>query len=376
MRVLTLRAVPVRFVVDLGQRNAVFRKRPLVPHRRLFTWGECFAPAPERSYDLVHSNNAVPVMTRRPYVISFESFLPRLPDNAHHGVLERPVRAFGRHLRDRLLEPQCVALLAWSQYAVRQHRFQQRGWAHLDELGRKMRVFHPRVALGRDTPKVGSGRLRLLMVGGDYMRKGGPALVRAHARLRQTGLPVETTVVSGLQWTPDDYVGPSSHDYVEREHDRVKSEPGVRYNPSLPYADVLRLMEEADFFVLPTLHDTFGFVSIEALAQGTPVIASATCAQPEIVEHGRNGFLLPFENDSDVGKWPWISRRHDPAYLEAYDDTIERLAASLGDELERFWDERDGYERLSQGAIDRVRDRFDVAAGREELEALYERCRA
>ena len=78
---------------------------------------------------------------------------------------------------------------------------------------------------------------------------------------------------------------------------------------SVPNARVLELMEEADYFVLPTFHDTFGYVALEALAGGTPVIATDTCALPEVVEHGRSGYLIPFENDADVGRWPWISRR-------------------------------------------------------------------
>src|SRR6185295_3816948 len=108
-------------------------------------------------------------------------------------------------------------------------------------------------------------------------------------------------------WEPDDYIGPGSRALVEREHQRVAG-PGVVHLQSAPNPRVLKLMEEADYFVLPTLHDTFGYVALESLAGGTPVIASATCALPEVVEHGSNGYLIPFENDPEVGRWPWIYR--------------------------------------------------------------------
>src|SRR6185436_18472870 len=176
--------------------------------------------------------------------------------------------------------------------------------------------------------KPGSGELKLLFVAHRFMGKGGPALLRAHERLRAAGVPVTTTVVSALAWEPDDYIGPGSRALVEREHPRVAG-PGVVHVRSAPNARVLELMEEADYFVLPTFHDTFGYVALEALAGGTPVIATDTCALPEVVEHGRSGYLIPFENDADVGRWPWISRRQDPHYDEAYAAETERMAENL-----------------------------------------------
>jgi glycosyltransferase involved in cell wall biosynthesis len=216
--------------------------------------------------------------------------------------------------------------------------------------------------------------LRLLFVGKDYFRKGGPALLRAHEALRAQGIPVQTTVVSSVLWAPDDYVGPSSSAYVERERARL-AHAGVVHHPGLPNPDVLALIRTADFLVLPTLHDTFGFVSLEALAAGTPVIATDTCAQPEIVEHGRSGYLLALESDGEVGKWPWLARRDEPEYQGAYEAAIEGLAAALTQRLATAWESRDGYSAMSQAALDRVRERFDRDRARARLEELYGRMR-
>jgi glycosyltransferase involved in cell wall biosynthesis len=366
LRVRTPRGYWLPFVVELGQRDTTFVRRPWTPQARLLgEWAGAFALALDPGYDAIHSLNAVPILTRRPYVLTFEDHLPRVGSDV-------PIPALPAWLCRLLARPRCVAIVAMSEYAIRQFRAQNRGARDLPALEAKLELLRPAVAVVADRPKPPpSDALRLLFVGKDYFRKGGPALLRAHERLRAQRIPVQTTVVSSMRWAADDYVGPPSAVYVEQERARL-AHAGVVHHAGLPNADVRALIRAADFLVLPTLHDTFGFVSLEALAAGTPVIATDTCAQPEIVEHGHSGFLLPLERDEEVGKWPWLERRSEPEYQGAYEAAIEGLAAALTQQLASAWESRDGYSAMSQGALDRVRERFDRDVARHRLEALYD----
>jgi glycosyltransferase involved in cell wall biosynthesis len=367
LRVRTRHDYWVPFVVDFGQRDAVLLKRPWVPLARLFRWTDAFAFLPEPDYDIVHAVNAVPVLSGRPYVLTFEDFCPRVPEDRYVGWLER-------WLQRELVRDRCVALLALSEYAARQFRHQNRAFTGLDALEAKLEVRYPAVPARRTEPKSLSEReLKLLFVGRDFMRKGGPALLKAHESLRARGIPVQTTVVSSLAWRADDaYVDPPSPELVKRETARLGVD-GVVHHRSLTNTEVLRLMEEADFFVLPTLHDTFGYVAIEALACGTPVLASATNALPEVVEDSGCGFLLPLELD-DVGRWIWTYRTREPGFVEAYETATRSLATTLAERLAECWESRESYTQLSAGALERVHNRFDVDAARTRMEALYERC--
>ncbi len=66
----------------------------------------------------------------------------------------------------------------------------------------------------------------------------------------------------------------------------------VEYVGELGQADVLTLVQGAVALLNPIQWaEPFGLVMVEALAAGTPVLASPLGAAPEIVEHGVTGFL-------------------------------------------------------------------------------------
>jgi glycosyltransferase involved in cell wall biosynthesis len=61
---------------------------------------------------------------------------------------------------------------------------------------------------------------------------------------------------------------------------------------SLPHDKVLACMREQDLLVFPSLFEGFGQVITEAMAQGTPVITTERTAGPDIIKHGKNGWLV------------------------------------------------------------------------------------
>jgi UDP-glucose:(heptosyl)LPS alpha-1,3-glucosyltransferase len=56
----------------------------------------------------------------------------------------------------------------------------------------------------------------------------------------------------------------------------------------------------ADFFVLPTRHDSCSLVVLEALAMGLPVISTIFNGACEIMTHGKHGYVLPDPTDVDA----------------------------------------------------------------------------
>jgi glycosyltransferase involved in cell wall biosynthesis len=112
---------------------------------------------------------------------------------------------------------------------------------------------------------------RILFVGRDWERKGGPDLLAAFAEVR-TRHPGATLRIVGCR--PEI----SGQDGVtvlgERSPEQVRDE-----------------LTRAAVFCLPTRREPFGLVFVEALSLGVPVVATAIGAVPDIVGDGESGFL-------------------------------------------------------------------------------------
>ena len=114
--------------------------------------------------------------------------------------------------------------------------------------------------------------VKILFVGGEFERKGGPLLVEAYRALRPLG--VELHMVT---------------------RDTLPAEPGLfMYHNLQPNSDTLKnLYHECDIFCLPTKGDCLPMVISEAGAAGLPVVSTRLAAIPEIVREGETGYLVP-----------------------------------------------------------------------------------
>jgi len=59
----------------------------------------------------------------------------------------------------------------------------------------------------------------------------------------------------------------------------------------------------SDLFLLPSETESFGLAALEALAAGVPVVASDSGGIPEVVDHGKSGFLAPVGDVQQMAKY-------------------------------------------------------------------------
>jgi len=107
--------------------------------------------------------------------------------------------------------------------------------------------------------------------------------------------------------------------------------------------DLVAMLSSADLFLLPSAQESFGMAAMEAMACGTPVVASRVGGLPEVIEDGRTGFLC---QEDDV------------------EGMAERGTALLTD--------RTLHERMAGAAVIDVRHRFCADVIVPQYLKLYE----
>jgi len=73
----------------------------------------------------------------------------------------------------------------------------------------------------------------------------------------------------------------------------VATHPQLNCLGSVPYRAMPALYQDADILLFPTVREGFGLAAAEAMACGLPIVATDCSALPELIDHGKGGFLCP-----------------------------------------------------------------------------------
>jgi glycosyltransferase involved in cell wall biosynthesis len=124
-------------------------------------------------------------------------------------------------------------------------------------------------------------KIRCLVVARLVERKGIADLIQAIASLERGRFELEI-------------VGSGPDEQKLRELARILGVSNeVVFAGSVDRADIAGRYRDADIFTLASWEEAFGNVFAEALASGLPIVGSSVGGIPELVEHGKNGFLVP-----------------------------------------------------------------------------------
>ncbi len=91
----------------------------------------------------------------------------------------------------------------------------------------------------------------------------------------------------------------------------------------VPVDRLITLYSHAAVFVCPSVYEPFGIINLEAMACGTPVVASAVGGIPEVVVHEETGLLVPFDPAAPAAAEPKLPQRFERD-LAAAIDTLMR----------------------------------------------------
>ncbi|WP_247835705.1 glycosyltransferase [Bradyrhizobium sp. 200] len=142
--------------------------------------------------------------------------------------------------------------------------------------------------------------LRVLFLGQVNLRKGVEPLLAAIRLLSDE--PIEFTFVGPVQIAiPAD----------------LRNNRQVLWRGPAPRPATGQFYNDADVFLFPTFSDGFGLTQLEAQAWRLPIITTRFCG--EVVEHGRNGWILPEITPQSIAEMLRECLR-DPVRLQAASD--------------------------------------------------------
>ena len=137
----------------------------------------------------------------------------------------------------------------------------------------------------------------VLFVGRITRQKGLPYLLKAAASLPDD---VQLVLAAGSPDTPEIFAE------VSTLVDQLKQKRGgvIWLNQQLSRPELVALLSAATVFACPSIYEPLGIVNLEAMACGTPVVATATGGIPEVVAHEETGLLIPIEQVLDGSGTP------------------------------------------------------------------------
>jgi glycosyltransferase involved in cell wall biosynthesis len=172
-----------------------------------------------------------------------------------------------------------------------------------------------------------------------FDEEGGDHLLFLGRMLPDKG-PAEAIRIARTADMPLILAGPAQDGYDVRESGDVDGER-IRWVGRVGPQERNRLLASATALVFPlTYPEPFGLVLLEAMACGTPVLATALGAAQEIVEEGVTGFTAP--------SWEGLAELV-PAAAALDRATVRRTAAARFD-AERMIDGHEAlYRRIAEG---------------------------
>lgn len=154
-------------------------------------------------------------------------------------------------------------------------------------------VPEPPAGNGAERDRHGAG-LRILFLGNVIRRKGLHVLINALA-LVSASSTAWSLAIAGNETLDEKYTAS-----LKATIRKSGMQDRVRWLGTVTDAQLPGLFKEHDLLAVPSQCEGFGIVYAEAMSFGLPVIAGALGGAAEIVDEGRDGYLIPYGDASGL----------------------------------------------------------------------------
>jgi len=217
-----------------------------------------------KKYDLIHCAHCLS-LNKKPWVCDIE-FIGQFwmaGKSRNH-----PKKIFVRKI---LLNKNCKKIFAWTEWA------KDGILKEFPEIKNKVEVVYPAIPIQK-FKKIKSSKIRLLFVSRKFYFKGGLYVAEVMDRLTKKYENVEGLIISDV---PRE---------ILRKYSKNKK---IKFLGLKSQKELFeKIYPSSDIFLYPSFTDTFGFAILEAMSFGIPVISVEGHSRKDLIEDGKNGFVV------------------------------------------------------------------------------------
>ena len=194
----------------------------------------------------------------------------------------------------------------------------------------------------------------VVFVGRITMQKGLPYLLKA---ARELPSDVQLVLCAGAPDTPEILA-----EVTELVAELRKVRDNVIWvEKHLSRAELIAILSAATVFACPSIYEPLGIVNLEAMACGTPVVATATGGIPEVVAHDETGLLVQIEQLQDGSGKPLDEAKFVADFAAALNRMLEHpKLAEFGAAGRKRVEQHFSWESIAQQTISVYRKALEV----------------
>ena len=300
----------------------------------------------EQDFDIIHCAHCLSGNKDKPWVADFES------------VWQMWILGSGTKKKYgglRLLQREnCKKILAWTEETKKE--------IITNFPGIKSKVEVVSFAMpSKKYQRIKSKKTTLMFVSRYFYQKGGVHALEVLDRITKKNKDVSAIFISP---TP------------EKFKEKYKSNKKISFYDLMPHEELEKIFCQADIMIYPGYSDTFGFLFVEAMAFGIPVITVDGFARKEMVEDGKTGFIIKRSEElkkvmSEVKPFFQFVGRDSPE--EKIKNVQEEIIKKMVIRTEELIQDKKLREKMSREGVKIVDNgKFSLKERNKKLRKIYE----
>jgi glycosyltransferase involved in cell wall biosynthesis len=299
-----------------------------------------------------------PVFRKEPWVLDMDCELPYLLMGR-----ERHFDRFKGVLKRALASQYCKKIICWVDAGRK--AFLQMGYEELED---KIEVVHWAVPKRNFAKEPRGNRIKLLFVNSanlnqafHFENKGGKEVVEAFLELNKRYDNLELVMRSGTS-------SEMKNKCSKISNIRIIDKP-------IPWAELEWEWKLADIFVQPA-HITPAMVFLDAMSYELPIVTTDVWANPELVEDGKTGFLVP---KSEVAQYidGFIVHFNSPEYKKVVTTIDPKMMQALIEKLSILIENPELRREMGKaGRWEVEHGKFSIEKRNEKLKRIFDEATA